>query len=112
MATTTRQKDAARSKGLGRQRAAAAALPEFHTADEFMALSDVDKARVVTYFERGVPDEDLRPLTPAQRRQWDRIKRRGRPKKGLGAKPVSVTIEADLLRRADEYAARHGLTRA
>ena len=31
---------------------------------------------------------------------------------GLGAKPVSVTIEADLLRRADAYARRHGLTRA
>src|SRR5438270_918969 len=97
--TTPPQKNARRPAGPPRRPAPAAVLPEFHTADEFMALSDADKAKVVAYFERGVPPEDLRPLTPPQRRQWDRIKRldranrRGRPKKGLGAKPVSVTIE-------------------
>src|SRR3954462_13347359 len=78
-------------------------LPQFSTVDEFMALSDEDKAKVQAYYERGVPPEDLRPLTAVQRRQWARMKRRGRPKRGLGAKPVSVTIEADLLRRADEF---------
>ena len=111
MTTTSRQKAPGRPS---RQPPAAAlpVLPEFHTAAEFMALSDADKAKVAAYFERGVPPQDLRPLTAAQRRQWERITRRGRPKKGLGAKPVSVTIEAGLLRRADEYAARHGLTRA
>ena len=113
MATSTRQKNGGRGNGAARPPTAAAdSLPEFHTADEFMALSDAERAKVAGYFERGVPPADLRPLTADQRRQWDRIKRRGRPKTGLGAKPVSVTIEADLLRRADEYAARHGLTRA
>jgi hypothetical protein len=95
-----------------RQPARASTLPAFRTSDEFMALSDADRAKVAAYYERGVPPEDLRPLTAAQRRQWERVKRRGRPRKGLGARPVSVTIEADLLRRADAYAQQHGLTRA
>jgi hypothetical protein len=109
MATTPKRKGPV----AGARRASGAdALPPFRTSDEFMALPDADRAKVAAYFERGVPPEDLRPLTAAQRRQWERVKRRGRPRKGLGAKPVSVTIEADLLRRADAYAEQHGLSRA
>jgi hypothetical protein len=106
---------ATKVKAVGRLAAkpsALGALPAFRTSAEFMALSDADRAKVAAYYERGVPPADLRPLTAAQRRQWQRMKRRGRPRKGLGAKPVSVTIEADLLRRADAYAQQHGLTRA
>ena len=111
MAATPKQKGRAaatrRASGGG-----ASALPVFRTSDEFMALSEADRAKVSAYYERGVPPDDIRPLTAAQRRQWERVKRRGRPRKGLGSKPVSVTIEADLLRRADAYAEQHGLTRA
>jgi hypothetical protein len=108
----TTAKRTSKAKALRRRARASATLPAFRTSDEFMALSDADKAKVAVYYERGVPPEDLRPLTAAQRRQWERVKRRGRPRKGLGAKPVSVTIEAELLRRADAYAQQHGLTRA
>lgn len=36
----------------------------------------------------------------------------GRPVVGEGAKMIAVSIEAGLLRRADEYAKSHGLKRA
>ena len=37
---------------------------------------------------------------------------RGRPKLGKGTRVVSVTVEIDLLRRADAYARKAGLKRA
>lgn len=41
-----------------------------------------------------------RPLTAAQRVQWNRVKRGvGRPKVGKGAKVVALSIERDLLAR-------------
>ena len=60
MATTPRHKNGRTSGGPTADRPAsgrptvAAALPEFHTADEFMALSDADKATVVAYFEHDL----------------------------------------------------------
>ena len=38
--------------------------------------------------------------------------KRGRPIVGAGAQRIQVTIERGLLTRADDYARRHGLTRA
>lgn len=53
------------------------------------------------------------PLTPSNRRLWESIKRRrGRPKVGKGVKVVSVSIERDLLARADKAAKRAGVSRA
>ena len=59
----------------------------------------------------GLPGK---PLTPAQRRQHARARRRGpgRPRIGRGSKTIALTIELDLLDRADAYAKRKGLKRA
>jgi len=59
----------------------------------------------------GLPGE---PLTPAQREQHARARHRGpgRPRIGRGSKTIALTIELDLLHRADEYAKRNGLKRA
>jgi hypothetical protein len=37
---------------------------------------------------------------------------KGRPRIGLGAVRVQATLERDLLKRVDAYAARHGITRS
>jgi len=55
------------------------------------------------------------PLSPQERARMIRIGRglgRGRPKLGKGTKIVSVSVEADLLKAADAYAASQGLKRA
>ena len=81
--------------------------------DQFMALSDAEKERVWESFNREIPRSETRPLSAAMRREWEKAKRRrGRPRSGEGAKPVYVTIERALLRRADNYAKAQGLTRA
>lgn len=53
-----------------------------------------------------------RPLTPEEREVWQQIKRKGRPKKGNGAKVISVSIERGLLTRSDHLAKKLGITRA
>jgi hypothetical protein len=58
--------------------------------------------------------EKSRSLSPAQRERHRQAKRRrpGRPKVGAGATRVLISVERGLLKDADAYARRHGLTRA
>jgi hypothetical protein len=62
---------------------------------------------------RSITPDKLRPLTPRQRGQWEAAKR-GRPKKRPGTKsvPTLITVEPQLLRRADAYAKKTGLSRS
>jgi hypothetical protein len=56
---------------------------------------------------------NTRPLTREARRALARAARKGgRPRIGAGAQRINVTVEKTLLRKADAYARKHGLTRA
>lgn len=82
----------------------------------FLALSDAEKDAEVAEFDNEEIDmSKWRPLTPAERKRWQRIKRklnRGRPVVGRGAKVVAVSIERGLLQRADRFAKKRGMKRA
>jgi hypothetical protein len=84
--------------------------------EEFIALPDSEKDRIVKQFDDETFEETLarsRPLNAAERRQWRRFKAKmGRPKVGKGAKTISLTVEKELLAQADAYAKRHGISRA
>lgn len=81
--------------------------------ERFIALTDAEKDAEVAEFENGTDPKDWRPLTPAQRKQWARIKRKsGRPMVGKGAKIVPVSIERGLLKQADSFAKRHKIARS
>jgi hypothetical protein len=70
-------------------------------------------AAATTEFDRESVIAPGRPATPAERRKFNRIRRRiGRPTIGKGAARVLVTVEKDLLKAADRFAKRHGLKRA
>ena len=86
---------------------------ELSPIERFLALSDAEKDAEVAPFEKGIDPKEWRPLTPAQRRQWARIRSKGgRPKVGKGAKIVPVSIERDLLKKVDSFAKRHKLKRS
>jgi len=91
-------------------------LPKFKTGEEFDALSTADKEIVWNYYNRVIPESELRDPTPRERaiiaRQRRHNRKAGRPKIGKGAKMVAVTIEVGLLRRADAFAKKHGMKRA
>jgi hypothetical protein len=81
--------------------------------DRFLALSDSEKDAEVASFENEIDPKQWHPLTPAQRKQWSRVKRKmGRPKVGEGSKVVAVTIERGLLKRVDRYVKAHAIKRA
>src|SRR6476620_11184870 len=93
--------------------AGAASPPDFANAAEFRALSDAEKERVWQSLNREIRDEELRPLTAAERKRWARVKRKiGRPKVGRGAVPLSVSLERGLLERVDADGRRGGMTRS
>lgn len=62
---------------------------------------------------REITPEALRPLTGEQRRRWKAAKR-GRPRKpaGMKAVPTLITVEPKLLKQADAYARRTGVSRS
>lgn len=79
-------------------------LTEMNTEELAKATSEFDEEFVADRF--GEPDE-------AARDKLDRAKRKpGRPVRGAGAKPISVTVEKSILARADALASKLGITRA
>ncbi|MEW6250370.1 MAG: hypothetical protein AB1716_06970 [Planctomycetota bacterium] len=81
-------------------------------AESFFELSDAQKEREVAKYDREFIIDEARPLTRAERADWNRIKRkRGRPAQGRGAKVISVTVERSLLEKADALAKKK-ITRA
>ena len=62
--------------------------------------------------EEFVADK-ARPLSPEQRRWWQAVKRKlGRPKRGAGAKVISLSVERGLLAKSDRLAKKLHITRA
>ena len=83
--------------------------------DEFIALPDSEKERIYNEIDAESPEERLarsRPLNAAERRQWARFKKIGRPKIDKGVKRISLAVERDLLKKVDAYAKKHGISRA
>jgi hypothetical protein len=75
------------------------------TADEL--------AEATAEFDREFIADTFRPMNAKERALWERAKRKpGRPRRGKGAKAISVSIERDLLDRSDKLARKMGLSRA
>src|SRR4051812_29504233 len=110
-ATRNGKPNAIATNARGRAKAGAAAA--LGPVDRFLALSDYEKEAVYRELDRPVPQSETRPMTAAERRRWEKAKRKvGRPKIGNGTAVVSVTVEKDLLAWADAYAREKGLSRA
>jgi len=74
----------------------------------------VDDLRVATkQFDEEMAVDRSRPLTPAERKAWEKARRKpGRPRRGAGAKVISVSVERGLLARSDALARNLGISRA
>ena len=53
-----------------------------------------------------------RPLSAAQQARFERVRGRGRPRVGRGAKVISLSVEKGLLAKADAAAKNIGISRA
>jgi hypothetical protein len=64
-------------------------------------------------FDQPMVVDRSRPLTPEERKQWRRIKRkRGRPRVGQGFQRISVSLERALLRQATALARKRRISRS
>jgi hypothetical protein len=76
-------------------------------------LSLDELAEATAPYDREMAIDEFQPLTGAARERWLRARhKRGRPRRGKGAKVISVTVEKGLLARSDSLARDLGLTRA
>jgi S-adenosylmethionine:diacylglycerol 3-amino-3-carboxypropyl transferase len=80
--------------------------------DAFLALPEEEKERQCREFDKEFVADAFKPLTPKMRARWERARRRGRPRIGKGAQPISLTVERSLLKTADRRAKSSGISRA
>jgi len=76
--------------------------------ERFMSLSDEDKNREVAVYDRELPHG--RSLTAAEKALHKKAAKMGRPRVGNGAKMIALTVEMGLLKRADAWAKRQGIS--
>ncbi len=78
---------------------------------ERMSLDDLREA--TKQFDEEMAVDRSRALTPAERKAWEKARRKpGRPRRGAGAKVISVSVERGLLARCDALARTLGISRA
>jgi hypothetical protein len=83
------------------------------TQKPFWEMNKQELAEATAEFDKEFIGDTFRPMTPAERAQWERIRNKpGRPRTGQGAQVISVSVEKGLLKRSDRLAKRLGLTRA
>ena len=64
-------------------------------------------------FDKEMVVAKSRPLTAQERAWWNSVRRApGRPRRGRGAKVVSVSVEQELLAKSDALAKQLGISRA
>lgn len=83
--------------------------------ERFMGMSEAQRRAEVARYGREMPGTPGKRLSARGKAEHARARRKagiGRPKRGLGAKRVLITVERGLLNRADAYARQHGMNRS
>jgi hypothetical protein len=76
-------------------------------------MTSSELAEATAAYGREMAIDEFRPLTPPSRVRWERARRKaGRPRRGKGAKVISVSVEQDLLEASDRLAKELGVSRA
>jgi hypothetical protein len=74
-------------------------------------MSAAELAEATRKFNEPFMYERARPMTAAERAE-EKTLRRGRPKIGKGARKISISLEWDLLKKADAFAKKRGVNRS
>ncbi len=79
----------------------------------YQGMTTAELRAATKEFDREFIGDTFGPPTPEQAAQLGRAKRkRGRPRRGMGAKTISVTVEAQLLAKTDRLAKKLRVPRA
>jgi hypothetical protein len=76
-------------------------------------MTTEELAEATKEFDEPFVIDKFRPLTPEERKLWNRAKRKGgRPRVGQGVKVISLSVEKGLLAKADRLAKKLNISRA
>jgi hypothetical protein len=75
-------------------------------------MNTQELAEATKEFDDPDYDPPVLPWTEEDTARHERARRRGRPRNGLGAKTIALTVERGLLERSDRFARRKGISRA
>ncbi len=84
-------------------------IPE---AKPYWEMTTAELREATKEFDQEFVGDTFRPATAAERARFERARKRGRPRRGLGTKTISVTVEKRLLAQADRLAKKLRLPRA
>lgn len=80
---------------------------------KYADMSAAELHAATAEFDDDMVAAKAKPLTAEERAWWRRVRRSpGRPRRGRGAKVVSVSVEQELLARSDALARQLGISRA
>ncbi len=76
-------------------------------------MTTSELAETTAAYGRVMAIDEFRPMDSQSRARWERAKKKvGRPRRGKGAKVISVSVEQDLLEASDRLAKELGVSRA
>jgi hypothetical protein len=81
-------------------------------AKKYWEMNKSELAEATREFDREFIADKARPMTPAQRKEEQKARRRGRPRIGKGAQKIHITLERGLVKEADRLAKQKGLGRS
>jgi hypothetical protein len=84
------------------------------TTKKYWEMNKAELAEATREFDEEFVADKARPMTPRERAEEQRARKRGpgRPRIGKGARKIHITLEQDLLREADRVAKEKGLGRS
>ena len=81
--------------------------------ERYVRMNAEELAKATAEFDQEFIAEKAVPLTPEMAERWERAKRKpGRPRRGRGARVISLSVERGLLRECDALARKLGIRRS
>jgi hypothetical protein len=80
---------------------------------KYAALELRELREATKEFDREMIVTESRPLSAGEHQSWEKARRKpGRPRRGAGVRVITVSVEGNLLARADSLARALGVSRA
>jgi hypothetical protein len=88
-------------------------MKKAHTTQKaFAEMNAAELAEATREYDEDFAFLKGRPLTPQEKVLHAKARRRGRPRVGLGAEKIRVSVERSLLAQSDAFARKHKLSRS
>jgi len=78
----------------------------------FSEMNAKELAEATAKYDAEFIEDSFGPMPPEEREWFEQARKRGRPRRGHGAKVISVSVEKGLLTRSDALAKKRRMSRS